>query len=220
VYASEYQLRQELIRVTRIVTEQGLVCSSDGNISMRLDNNHFLMTPTGLYKMGMATEDPIVVNWEGEVVKGKPGYQPTSEFKMHLEVYRQRPDLNAVLHAHPPYCIALTVANIPFPTMLVPEVLMAIGEVPTAPYARPGTEDLVSSVSDLIIDHDSILLSHHGSVNASETLEGALIALERMEHTAKIYYLASSMGELVPLPADEIQALKSMGEARRDKTAV
>lgn len=218
MFVSEYQLRQEIIRVTRIVTEQGLVCSSDGNISVRLDADHFLMTPAGLYKMGMVTEDPIVVNWEGEVLKGKPGYRPTSELKMHLEVYRQRPDVNAVLHAHPPYCVALTVADIPFPTTLIPEVLAALGEVPTAPYARPGTDDLALSIRDLIGDHDSLLLSHHGSLNASDTLETALIALERMEHAAKVYYLAKTMGVPVPLPPEEVQALKSMGESLRAKS--
>ena len=215
MFVSEYQLRQEIIRVTRIVTEQGLVRSSDGNISVRLDEDHFLLTPSGLYKMGMVTEDPIVVNWEGEILKGKPGYRPTSELKMHLEVYRQRPEVKAVLHAHPPYCVALTVANIPFPTTLIPEVLVALGEVPTARYATPGTDALALSIRDLVTDHDSILLSHHGSLNVGQTLESSLIALERMEHAAKTYFLAKAIGEPIPLPPEEIQILTKMGEKVR-----
>ena len=107
-YVSEYQLRQEMIRVTRIVANHGLIRSSDGNLSVRLDETHFLMTPSGLYKMSMEPDDPIVVNQEGEVLIGKPGLKPTSEINMHLEAFRQRTDINAVLHAHPPYAKALT----------------------------------------------------------------------------------------------------------------
>ena len=110
---SEYQLRQEIIRVTRIVANQGLIRSSDGNLSVRLGENRFLMTPSGLYKMSMEPDDPIVVNEKGEVLIGKPGLKPTSEINMRLEAFRQRPDVNAVLHAHPPYATALTIAACP-----------------------------------------------------------------------------------------------------------
>ena len=121
---SEYQLRQEIIRVTRIVANQGLIRPSDGNLSVRLDDTRFLMTPSGLYKMSIEPDDPIVVRNEGEVLIGKTGLKPTSEINMHLEAYRQRPDINAVLHAHPPYATALTIAGLPFPTDYLPEVLI------------------------------------------------------------------------------------------------
>ena len=202
---NEYRLRQEIIRVTRIVANQGLIRSSDGNISIRLEGNQFLVTPSGLYKMSMEPDDPIIVDWSGEVLEGKPGLRPTSELNMHLEAYRQRPDIHAVLHAHPPFATALTIAGIPFPTDLLPEVLIALGDVPTAPYATPGTTALGESIRKHIKSHNTVLLSNHGSISVGKTLEEALIALERLEHAAYTYYLARGLGDLNPLPDGELE---------------
>lgn len=209
---SEYQLRQEIMRVTRIVANQGLIRSSDGNISVRLDDNNFLVTPSGLYKMAMEPDDPLVIDQEGNIVSGKPALKPTSELNMHLEIYRQRGDINAVLHAHPPYATALTVAGLPFPTDFLPEVLIALGDVPTAPYATPGTQALADSIRTLIINHDTILLGNHGSISAGRTLEEALIALERLEHAAHTYHLATALGEPIPLPHDELVHLRKISD--------
>lgn len=208
---SEYRLRQEIVRVTRLVANQGLIRSSDGNISMRLGDNRFLVTPSGLYKMSMEPDDPVIVDSAGQVVEGKDGLRPTSELNMHLEAYRQRPDINAVLHAHPPFATALTIAEMPFPTDYMPEVIMALGKVPTAPYARPGTVDLAASIREPIREHNNLLLSHHGSLSVAETLEEALIALERLEHAAYTYYVARAFGEPVPLPRDELADLAAFG---------
>lgn len=204
---SEYRLRQEIVRVTRIVANQGLIRSSDGNISMRMSEDRFLVTPSGLYKMSMEPDDPVVVDGEGRVLEGKEGHRPTSELNMHLEVYRQRPDVNAVLHAHPPFATALTIAELEYPTDYMPEVMLALGHVPTAPYARPGTMALAASIREPIRHHDNILLSHHGSISVGKTLEEALVALERLEHAAYTYYLARAFGEPVPLPSDELDEL-------------
>lgn len=210
--ASDYRLREEIVRVTRIVADQGLVRSSDGNISVRLDEETFLVTPSGLYKMSMEPDDPIVINSQGEVLFGKPGLKPTSEVNMHLEAYRQRPDVNAVLHAHPPYATALTIAGIPFPTEFLPEVLIALGEVPTAPYATPGSTALADSIREYIKNHNSVLLSNHGSICVGKTLEETLIALERLEHTAYTYHLTCSLGTPIPLSGDELEKLRVLGK--------
>jgi L-fuculose-phosphate aldolase len=113
---NEYRFRQEIIRVTRIVANQGLIRSSDGNISVRLDDSRFLVTPSGLYKMTMELDDPIIVDPTGKIIEGKAGLKPTSEVDMHLEAYHQRPEINAVLHAHPPYATALTAMPMPLST--------------------------------------------------------------------------------------------------------
>ena len=212
---SEYRLRQEIIRVTRIVANQGLIRSSDGNISVRLGDDRFLVTPSGLYKMSMNPDDPIVVDSTGQVIEGKPGLKPTSEVGMHLEAYRQRPDVNAVLHTHPPYCTALTIAGIPFPTDLLPEVLIALGDIPTAPYATPGTRSLAKSIQAPIKDHNAVLLSNHGSISVGKTLEEALITLERMEHAAYTYHLARELGDLNPIPKTELARLREIGHRQR-----
>lgn len=179
---------------------------------MRLDETHFLVTPSGLYKMAMEPDDPIVVDFSGDVVEGKPGLRPTSEINMHLEVYRQRPDIHAVLHAHPPFATALTIAEQKFPTEYLPEVLIALGDVPIAQYGTPGTPRLGESIRELIQDHNAVLLSHHGSLNVGTTLEEALIALERMEHAAYTYYLAHGLGEPIPLPENELMKLREIGK--------
>jgi L-fuculose-phosphate aldolase len=210
---SEYRLSQEIARVTRIVANYGLVRSSDGNISVRLDEDRFLVTPSGLYKMTMEPDDPLVVDGNGKVLEGKPGLRPTSELNMHLEAYRQRPDINAVLHAHPPYATALTIASLPFPTDYMPEVLLALGPVPTAPYARPGTAELAESIREPIREYNNILLSHHGSLSVGISLEVALIALERLEHAAYTYFLARGLGQPIPLPRQELDSLAEIGAA-------
>ncbi|MBU0703524.1 MAG: class II aldolase/adducin family protein [Chloroflexi bacterium] len=212
---SESRLRQEIIRVARVVADQGLIRSSDGNISVWLDEGRFLITPTGLHKMTMEPDDLIVVDWEGRVIEGRPGLRPTSETWMHLEVYRQRLDVGAVLHAHPPFATALTIAEIPFPVDLIPEVLLTLGDIPTASYGTPGTEDLARSIRDLVREHNAVLLSHHGSLTVGKTLEDALIALERVEHAARIFYLAKTLGTVKPLPPEEIARLREIGQRMR-----
>ncbi|MBS1249726.1 MAG: 3-oxo-tetronate 4-phosphate decarboxylase [Chloroflexi bacterium] len=211
----EEQLRQEIIRVTCLEAEQGLIRSSDGNTSARLDEDRLLVTPSGVHKMTMKADNLILVNREGEVLRAKPGLKPTSELRMHLEVYRQRPDVQAVLHAHPPYTTALTLVESPFPTEYLPEVLVALGEVPTAPYATPGTAALANSIRDLIQGHDTVILSHHGSLHVGQSLEEALIALERLEHAAYTYCLAHNLGNPVPLPEAELHQLKEIGQQLR-----
>ncbi len=210
-----HDLRREIIRVVRIVTDQGLACSSDGNISVRLGEDRFLITPSGLHKMSMREEDLVVVDGKGQTVEAKPGLSPTSEVLMHLEAYRERPDIRAVLHAHPPCAVALTIAGVPFPLDLIPEALIGLGSVPVAPYATPGTPELAASIRGMLADTNSILLSHHGSLTVGRTLEEALIALERMEHTAHAYFLAKAAGAIQPLPKDEIARLREIGRKWR-----
>jgi L-fuculose-phosphate aldolase len=196
----ERRLRKEIISINQACVEHGLIRSSDGNISTRLDNELFLITPSGMYKKRLKPEHLLIVNWEGDKLKGKRDLQPTSEILMHLEAYRQREDIRAVLHAHPPYSTALTIAGIPFPSDIIPEVLIALREVPTVPYATPGTLDLALSIREPIKTHNAILLKNHGSLTVGKTLEGALLALERMELAAQMYYLASNLGKVNPLP--------------------
>jgi|SRR5690606_11468311 len=208
---SEAELREEIVRITRIVADQRLARSSDGNISVRLAEGRFLITPRSVYKMRLRPEDLVVVDADGNLLEGRDGMGPTSEVAMHMEVYRQRPDVNAVLHAHPPYATALTLVGLPFPTNYLPEVMIALGPVPTAPYARPQTMALADSIRDLIREHNNVLLSHHGSISVGPNLEKALIDLERMEHTAYTYFLSRSLGEPIPLPEEEVAGLAEVG---------
>jgi len=217
-FKDEEKARTEIIKVMRIITNQGLVRSNDGNISIRLDENHFLVTPSGLYKMTMEPDDLIVINWQNQVVKGRPGLRPTSELLMHFEAYRQRSDIGAALHAHPLYATSLTIAGESFPLDIIPEAAIGLGSVPVADYATPGTPAMAASIRGPISQSKSILLSHHGTLTVGRTLEEALIALERLEHTAHSYFVAKSFGKIMPLPADEMERLQIIGRQVRGET--
>lgn len=206
---------QEIIRVVRILTDQGLIRSSDGNISIRWKPNRFLITPSGVYKKEMRTQDLLVIDETGRVLAGRPGLSPSSEVLMHLEAYRLRPDIQAVIHAHPPYATAITIAEIPFPMDIIPEALIALGSVPIAPYAAPGTKDLALSIRPFLRESDSLLLSHHGSLNVGRTLTEALIALERVEHTARTFFIAKELGVIHPIPPEKIPELEEIGRRFR-----
>jgi L-fuculose-phosphate aldolase len=214
---NEIRLRNELIRVNRILAERGLIRSSDGNISVRLNRNFLLITPSGVYKSDMCPEDLIVIDMDGAVDEARDGLKPTSETLMHLEAYRQRPDINAVLHAHPPFSTALTIAGEKFPVEYIPEVLIAMGDIPTAAYATPGTQGMADSIRDLILDSDCILLSHHGSLTVGHSLEEALIAVERMEHAAYTLWISKAFGSPIPLPSAELENLRQIGKQLREK---
>jgi L-fuculose-phosphate aldolase len=214
-FNNEKEARNEIIRVIGIVSGQGLIRSSDGNISIRLDDDYFLVTPSGLYKAALKAADLIIVDWQNKVVKGRPGLLPTSEMLMHLEAHRQRNDIRAVLHAHPPYATALTIAGKAFPLDIIPEVPIALGAVPVAEYATPGTPALAASIREPIMKSNAVLLSHHGSLTVGRTLEEALIALERVEHTAHTYFIAKSFGKVIPIPMDEMERLQEIGRHAR-----
>lgn len=204
----EQQFRKQIIDTNRVCVDCGLISSSDGNISICVAEDHYLITASGLYKRKLKDKHILAVNSKGEMLHGKSDLKPSSEILMHMAVYRQRPDIRAVLHAHPPFATALTIAGLPFPNNIVPEIPALLGEVAIAAYATPGTTDLAASISGLISNHDAILLSNHGSLTVGKTLEQALINLERLELVAKMFYLAKTMGQIVPLPDSEISRLQ------------
>ena len=217
-FKNEEQARAEIIRITRIVAGQGLIRSNDGNLSIRLDENHFLVTPSGLYKTAMVPDDLLIIDWQNQVVKGRAGLKPTSEILMHLEAYRQRSDISAALHAHPMYATSLTIVGEPFPMDIIPEAAIGLGSVPIADYATPGTQAMADSIRGPISQSKTILLSHHGTLTVGHTLEEALIALERLEHTAHSYFVAKTLGRIIPLPADEMERLQVVGRRVRGET--
>ena len=208
----ENKLRLEIVAVTRQIVQQGLARSSDGNISARVDDQHILITPSGAYKAWLKPKDLLLLDLEGRPVNPYHSKKPSSELYMHLEVYQQRPEIRAVIHAHPPYATALTLVGHPFPSELVPEALIALGEVPTTPYAPPGSLRMAENIRPLIRHHDVLLLDHHGCLCIGRDLADALIKLERLESVAQLYWLAHNLGEIIPLPPNEIKHLKKIWE--------
>lgn len=197
---NDFAFRTTLIEIGRIAYQRGLLTANDGNLSLRLPDGNILITPSGLCKGRMIPEDLLVITPEGQVVAANPGRKPTSEQPMHLEVYRQRVDVNAVLHAHPPYAVALTVAGFDLRDDFLPEVRMTLGSIPTTDFALPSSPQNAAAIRNLISNHDAIMLRQHGSLTVGRTLEEALINLERLEHSARVQYLAQTLGQITPLP--------------------
>jgi L-fuculose-phosphate aldolase len=206
---TENDLRQAIIESGRICYERHLLTSNDGNISVRLDKGRVLITPSGICKGRMDLADLLLVEIDGKVISAREGCKPSSETPMHLEVYKQRPDVNAVLHAHPVFATTLTVSDSPFPVDVLPEVLLTLGEVPTTRYATPSSHDDAEAIRELIKSHDALLLRQHGSLTVGKDLDTALTALERIEHVAEVFWRAQMLGKVNRIPdADVAELLK------------
>jgi L-fuculose-phosphate aldolase len=210
-----YTIRRSIITITRRMIDQGFICSSDGNVSARIDENRILITPAGVYKMNITPEMLVIVDNDGNVIESRMGYKPSSELLLHVEAYRRRPDVQAVLHAHPPYSLALTVAGIMFPVDIMPEAAEDLCQVPVAHYAKPGTAEVAASIGGLIEQFDTVLLDHHGSVTVGKSLDEALMTLERVEFVARVYHLANAYGTARPLPPREVDRLSELYYAKR-----
>ncbi len=211
----EHELRAEMIRVGRLVWERGYVAATDGNLSARLGPDRLLVTASGVSKGFLSDEDLVVIGVDGELVpsyRGR-GRQPSSEISMHLEVYRQRPDVHAVVHAHPPLATAFSIAGVSLARCVIPEVIVTLGGIPTAEYATPGTTEVPASIRRAIQDYDAIVLAHHGSLTVGDTLWEAYLRLEKVEHTAEITLAAQQLGQVHTLSP---QAVEKLVQKRRE----
>jgi L-fuculose-phosphate aldolase len=208
--SSESDLRRALVECGRICYERGLMVSNDGNLSARLDDATILITPSGISKGRMEAEDLLSLDLTGAVRAARNGRSPSSETPMHVEAYRQRPDVRAVIHAHPVFATALSVAGMEFPSDVLPEVVLTLGEVPTTPYATPSSDEDAEAVRELILTHNAILLCQHGSLTVGAHLEEALIHLERVEHVAEVFWRAQALGEVKRIPAEAHRRLSEM----------
>lgn len=185
--------------------DRGYVASNDGNISVRLSENRLLITVTGVSKGFLTPEQLIVVDYDGRVITGDK--EPSSEMKMHLMVYRERPDVHAVAHAHPPTATGFSVAGINLPENLLPEVIVSLGSIPTAAYGTPGTMELVESLKQYVCDHDAILLENHGALTLGPDIITAYHKMETVEHVAQIALVARSLGQVNTINDENVAKL-------------
>lgn len=209
-FATERDLRLAIIETGRICYASGLMLSNNGNISARLGSDRIVITPSRLCKGRLDPEDLLIVNMDGTVIKADAmrKRKVSAETELHLEIYRQRPDLRAVIHAHPSNAIALTVAGIPFPVDVLPEVLEDLGPVPTTTFAMPSSIDNADAIRGYIRDHNAILIRNHGAVTFGLDLEEALNYLERLESVAKVTVTAHLLGKINRLPDEMMVALR------------
>ena len=207
----ENALREQIILVGKLMYERGLVVGLDGNISARLPDGNILVTPSGVCKGLMTADQLIVVDMDGRKVGPETSstrrLKPTSETLMHLEAYRQRPDVGGVVHAHPCTTIALSIAGISLADCVVPEAIVNLGLVPTADYATPASEENVGAIRDLIGRHDGIILRRHGSLTVGEDPWQAFVRLEFLEQVARITFMLRQLGMGQALPPEEVEKL-------------
>ncbi|MGI9860376.1 class II aldolase/adducin family protein [Moorella naiadis] len=205
---SEFQLRQDICEVGRRIYQHGYVASNDGNISFRLNENEVLATPTGVSKGFMTPEMLVKVNMQGKQLAGQ--LKPSSEIKMHLEIYRQRPDVRAVIHAHPPTATGFAVAGIPLDRCVLPEIIINLGSIPLAAYGTPSTDEVPAAVRKYIGNHDALLLANHGALTAGRDIYNAYYKMESLELFAKISLTARLLGHENVLSAEQVQKLMAI----------
>lgn len=215
---SIFSLKNEIIQVGKRMYERGYVASNDGNISARIDSERVLITPTGISKGFMKPEDLVICDYSGKVISGSR--KPSSEVFMHLQVYKERPDVNSVCHSHPPYATGFAVAGIPLDKCVLPEVIIALGSIPLIEYGTPGTEEFYKPVLKLLKDYDAFLLANHGALTIGKDVLNAYHKMETLEHFAHIAFVAQQIGYVKTLNREQVQKLTDQREKYGIRTNV
>ncbi len=206
---TESQILQSLCEACRRLHDRNLLAAGDGNLSARLPDGRIAMTPTGVAKAWITPKDFAFLRLDGTILRGSP----SSERQMHLAIYAACPEAKVVIHAHPPTAIAWTLARPELealPSEALPEVILGAGAIPIVPYARPGTAALAEGLKSFLPDHRLLLMARHGAVCWGEDAAEAAGGIERLEHVAQILKAAVELGDLTPLPAEELEALRCL----------
>jgi L-fuculose-phosphate aldolase len=203
-------LQKDLIEIGKRVYARGYVASNDGNISIRIDRKHILLTPTGISKGYMKPGDLMIVDYNGKVIRGRK--KPSSEMFMHLWIYKERPDVNGICHAHPPYATGFAAAGIPLDQYVLPEVVITLGTIPLVPYGLTGTEEFYAPLLPLIQTYDAFLLANHGALTLGTDIFNAYYKMETLEHFAHILFVARNLGKVVTLTDEQVQKLLAQRE--------
>ncbi|MEZ4671478.1 MAG: class II aldolase/adducin family protein [Anaerolineae bacterium] len=213
---TEQELREQICLIGQLMHRGHYIDGKAGNISARLDQKRILITPSGLAKGFMSPEQLLIVDLEGTPIEGasnQTSMRPSTELRMHLECYRQRPDVGGVVHAHPVTAIALTIAGLNFTECLIPESVVLLGAVPILAYATPGSDENLEVVGKAIQDNDVLMLSHHGSLTVAKTVWDAYLLLETLEHDACIISKVQELGGVkVILDSSHIEKLLAVRE--------
>ena len=204
---SEYEIKKEICEIGRRIYNRNMVAANDGNISVKLSDNEFLCTPTGVSKGFMTPEYICKVDAKGNVLQANGKFKPSSEIKMHMRVYEKRPDVNAVVHAHPTYATSFAIAGIPLTQPIMPEAVIALGCVPIAEYGTPSTEEIPDAVSKYLQHYDAVLLANHGALSFSDSLLSAYHKMESLEFYAQLLYQSKVLGGPKQLTDAQVQRL-------------
>ncbi len=202
---TERKYRDEIVKYGHMLHQRCFVAAMDGNLSVRLDADRVLVTPTCVSKGAMRPTDMVIVDMDGTRVAGRRAV--TSEIGMHMLIYRMRNDVQAIVHAHPPTATGFAAAGIPLTEPLVCEVVIGLGCIPLARYGTPGTSELADTLEPFVPKYDAILMSNHGVVTYADTLEHAYMKMETVEHFAQIALVTHLLGKQQPLQECDIEKL-------------
>lgn len=209
---NEYEIKKQMCEIGQRVYNRNMVAANDGNFSVKLNDNEFLCTPTGVSKGFMTPEYICKVDRNGNLLQANKGFRPSSEIKMHMRVYQQRPDVNAVVHAHPTFATSFAIAGIPLTQPIMPEAVIALGAVPLADYGTPSTVEIPDSIEKFLPYYDAVLLANHGALTWSTDLLAAYHKMESLEFYAELLYKSRMLGG--PKEFDK-QQIKKLFEIRR-----
>ncbi len=196
--------RKTIIEIGKLMYERSYVVSSDGNVSIRLDENRVIASPTMTGKGRMTEESLAITDMDGKPLNDK---KASSELAMHLLIYKMRPDVKAVCHAHPPHGSAFAVAGLAIDQPILSEVILTLGCVPLTDYGTPSTSELTDALIPYVTHHNALLMANHGAVAYGDDLWQAFDRLETLEHTAKIAILSRALGGATNLPSDAVEKL-------------
>ena len=204
-------LRRDIVAVCQRLYQRGFIAGTEGNVSALEGPDRLWITPSGYHKGLLQPADLLLIDLHGQVLFGDG--RPSSETPMHLALYRCRPDIRAVVHAHPPLATALTVAGYRLEPPLLPEAVVALGEVPTIPYQMPTTWQFANDIGTAMRQAEAALLENHGSVAVGASLQAAFNKMEIVERAAQILYLAKLLGRVQPLSPEAVTALQALRQS-------
>jgi L-fuculose-phosphate aldolase len=201
---------QNIVSVCHLLARNKMVSATDGNVSVRATGGTFFTTRSSVHKGDVTIGDIVEVDRSGKLISGTG--KPSTEIKMHLLIYERRPDINAVIHAHPIFATAFAAAGHALDRPVFPEVLVMLGKIPLAPYATPSTDEIPDSIKPFVDDHDAILLANHGAVTYGKDLQQAYFGMEKLEHAAQITLYARMLGGEQLLSGEQIRKLIEVSE--------
>ena len=207
----EQKIKEQIVQIATRCYDRGLLVAGDGNISVRVGENRCIATPSAVSKGWMTPEMMVTVDLDGNPLEASP-YKVSSEWPMHRVIYQHRPDIHAVVHAHPPHATGFAVAGLSLSKAILSEVVLTLGCVPLAAYGTPSTRELTDAIEPYLEFHDALLMANHGAVAYAGTLEHAFNKLETLEHTCKISFIARSLGNENTIPDRAIPKLFEIRE--------
>ena len=208
---NETDIRKQICDIGKRIYDRKMVAANDGNISVKLSDNEFLCTPTGISKGFMTPECICRVDRNGNLLEACEDFRPSSEMKMHMHVYKMRPDVGAVVHAHPVFATTFAVCHIPLSDPITAEAVMFLGSVPVADYGTPSTSEIPDAIEPLLKDNDQLLLANHGALTYGPDLLSAYYKMESVEFYAELLYRTRQMGGGVMLDEASLQKIKDLG---------